>query len=109
MQTLLWVPNYSCYSDQATLPVTIMMILLCILMHKLCMMCGKCCKIWKIDEVIEKVADGADAGDDFLYIINKIHLMTKEDERIVVEETPASLRFNSKVWFMIEKQRIRDQ
>ena len=29
MQTLLWVPDYSCYADQATLPVALLMLLLC--------------------------------------------------------------------------------
>ena len=81
MQTLLWVPNYSCYSDQATPPVTIMMLLICIFVHKMCMWCGRCCKIWYIDEVLEKVTDSAESGDDFIYLVNKIQVMQREDER----------------------------
>jgi len=56
MQTLLWVPNYSCYSDQATLPVTLLVFLVCVLTHKICMLLGRLCGIWRIDEVIERVS-----------------------------------------------------
>ena len=44
-------------------------------------MCGRCCKIWRIDEVLEKVDAGADAGDDFIYLVNRLAAMQLEDDR----------------------------
>ena len=75
MQTLLYVPNYSCYSDQATLPIVLGVFLTCVCVHRLSIMCGKCCKIWKIDEIIEKVTENADMGDEFVYLYNRINRM----------------------------------
>ena len=72
------------------------------------MVCGKCCKIWKIDEVIEKVTQEDGSGDDFIYLVNKIQVMQGEEERIVQEEVPDHLRFQSRLWLQLDKVRQRD-
>ena len=108
MQTLLWVPNYSCYSDQATLPVGLLTYLICVLTHKLCILSGHLFGIWRIDEVVEKVSDGNDNNDDFTYLITKIHTMVNEEIREVIEEVPEHLHFTSKNWQFADKIRMRD-
>ena len=72
IQTLLWVPAYSCYSDQATLPVALLTFLLCVFTHKMCLLFGRLTGIWKIDEVIEKFTDSAQGSSDFHYLVNKV-------------------------------------
>lgn len=107
MQTLLWVPNYSCYADQATLPLSILMFLICVSVEKLCLWCGKACKIWKIDEVLEKVTK-SEAGEDFIYLINRLAQMQQEDDKAGDEEIPQHLRFKSRLWLTLDKVRMRD-
>lgn len=85
-----------------------MTFLLCVLTHKLCIFCGKCCKIWHIDEVIEKVSGSQDAGDDFIYLVNKIHRLQTEDDRMIQEEIPDHLRFMSKNWLNLDRVRTKD-
>ena len=108
MQTLLWVPNYSCYSDQATLPVALLVYLVCILTHQMCLVVGRLCGIWHIDEVIEKVTDETESGDDFKYLVKKIHTMVMEDIRVPLEDIPDHLHFSSKNWQFADRIRMRD-
>ena len=93
MQTLLWVENYNCFSDQATIPLSAIILLVCFVTHKVCMLFGRCFGVWKIDEVIERVTEKEEEGDDFFYLIERINAMKHEDAPFIDEEVPEHLRF----------------
>ena len=71
MQTLLWVPTYNCFADQATIPLSLMILLLCFLTEKLCIKAGDILRVWHIDEVIEKEVL-VDERDEFITLVNKV-------------------------------------
>lgn len=102
------MPNYSCYSDQATLPIGLLTYLSCVLVHKMCIVFGRLVGIWRIDEVVEKVTETTDDNDDFSYLVSKIHTMVNEEVREVIEEVPEHLHFTSKNWHFADKIRMRD-
>jgi hypothetical protein len=71
MQTLLWVPTYNVFSDLATIPISIIMLILCVLTEKVCLKAGDILRIWHIDEVIEKEVHN-DERDEFLFLVEKV-------------------------------------
>jgi len=71
MQTLLWVPTYNVFSDLATIPISIIMLVLCVLTEKVCLKAGDILRIWHIDEVIEKEVHN-DERDEFLFLVEKV-------------------------------------
>lgn len=74
MQTLLWVPTYNVFSDLATIPISIIMLVLCVLTEKVCLKAGDILRIWHIDEVIEKEVHN-DERDEFLFLVEKVQEM----------------------------------
>jgi hypothetical protein len=74
MQTLLWVPTYNVFSDLATIPISIIMLILCVLTEKVCLKAGDILRIWHIDEVIEKEVHN-DERDEFLFLVEKVQEM----------------------------------
>jgi len=74
MQTLLWVPTYNVFSDLATIPISIIMLVLCVLTEKVCLKAGDILRIWNIDEVIEKEVHNEER-DEFLFLVEKVQEM----------------------------------
>jgi len=76
MQTLLWVPEYYCFADEATIPVTVVTFLMCWITEKLCIKGGDILQIWKIDEVVENEA--AVETDQFAHLVQKVVAMREK-------------------------------
>ena len=55
MQTLLWVKDYSCFADQAVLPLSALCVVVCMTLHQLCLWFGALFGIWKIDTIMDTV------------------------------------------------------
>jgi len=71
MQTLLWVPTYNVFSDLATIPISIIIFVLCVITERICLKAGDILRIWHIDEVIEKEVNN-DEQDEFLFLVEKV-------------------------------------
>ena len=71
IQVLIWVPNYNPYADNATIPLSIMILLFCIALEKICLKTGNLLGIWKIDEVIENEVP-VEERDEFLLLVQKV-------------------------------------
>ena len=96
MQSLLWVENYNCFGDQATLPISAVTIVFCFIIHKLSMLFGRCFNVWKIDEKVEREgATNTAEGDDFEYLLSRMNERRSQAAPVqfIDEDVPDHLRF----------------
>lgn len=55
IQTLLYVQNYNCFGDFASMPLIFTILIMCFSIHRFVLWGGGLCDIWKIDEKLEGI------------------------------------------------------
>jgi hypothetical protein len=51
------------------MPLSLLTLVVCIILHKLCIFFGGLLRIWHIDEVIENITKVLDDGDDIEFLL----------------------------------------
>jgi len=109
IQTLLWTTDYNIFSDIATLPLVILILLMCVVLQRVGLQIGKLLRIWKIDETIEKLEQNYDE-DNFEQLFKRI-LDPNALKRMKKGEadTLAEVKFTVDKWKQVDRVRIREE